>query len=155
MNMIEGYYGALSFIFAPILGLPPAVGELIIAAFITLIITLFYKYLVNQNKVKEIRDKTKELQKQIKEAKDKETTNKLTTEMFSLSNQQMKMTFKPMMITLVFVVLIFPWLGTAFPGQIVTLPFEMFGRTSFGWFLWYVVISVPLSFIFRKAMDVM
>jgi len=155
MNMIESYYGALSFIFGPVLALPAAVGELIIAAFITLIITLFYKYLVNQNKVKEIRDKTKELQKKMKETKDKETTNKLTTEMFSLSNQQMKMTFKPMMITLVFVVLIFPWLGTAFPGTIVTLPFEMFGRTSFGWFLWYVIISVPLSFIFRKALDVM
>ncbi|MBU3896749.1 MAG: DUF106 domain-containing protein [Nanoarchaeota archaeon] len=153
--MIDAYYGALSFIFSPVLTLPAAVGELIIAAFITLIITLFYKYLVNQSKVKEIRDKTKELQKKMKETTDKEETSKLTTEMFAMSNQQMKMTFKPMMVTLVFVVLIFPWLKIAFPGTIVTLPFEIMGRTSFGWFLWYVVVSVPLSFMFRKVLDVM
>ncbi|MDD5417119.1 MAG: EMC3/TMCO1 family protein [Candidatus Aenigmarchaeota archaeon] len=152
--MIEIYYNALNAMFGPALGLHPALGELIVAAFITFIITIFYKYLLDQNKVKELKDKTKELQQKLKETKDKEETNKLTSEMFGMSNQQMKMTFKPMILTLIFVISIFPWLKVAFPGQIVTLPFEILGRTSFGWFLWYIIVSFPLSIGFRKLMGV-
>jgi len=154
MFMLEGYYGALSFIFSPIIGLPPALAEFIIAAIITLIITVFYRYLIDQNKVRDIRVKTKEIQKKIKETKDKEESSKLTNEMFSLSNQQMKMSFKPMIVALIFAILILPWLRVVFTGPIVTLPFDILGRTTLGWFLWYVIVSIPLSFVFRKVLGV-
>lgn len=155
--VVEVYYNILSAVFSPVLGMHPAVGELLIAAFITFIITLFYKFLVNQKKVKEIRDKVKEIQKQSKDAQkdNPEKSKELTADMLKLTNQQMKMTLKPMMVTLLFVILTFPWLKTVFIGPIVYLPFSIMGREWFGWFLWYVILSMPLSVVFRKAMDVM
>jgi len=154
--VVEIYYNALTTVFGPVLGLHPAVGELAIAVFITFIITLFYKFLVNQNKVKDIRDKIKEIQKKSKDAQKEnpEKSKELTTEMFKLTNQQMKMTMKPMLVTLLFVILTFPWLKTVFIGPIAYLPFSIFGREWFGWFLWYIILSMPLSVVFRKAMDV-
>lgn len=151
----DAYYGILTKLFGPVLALHPAVGELLIAAFITFVITLFYKFLVDQKKVKEIRDNIKEMQKKSKDSKeDPEKVKETTSEMFKLTNQQMKMTMKPMIVTLLFVILIFPWLRVVFIGPIVYLPFSIFGREWFGWFLWYVVLSMPLSIIFRKAMGV-
>lgn len=157
MFMIDAYYSALTTLFGPVLGLHPAVGELIIVIFITFIITLFYKFLVDQKKVKELKDAVKEKQKQAKELQktDPDASKKMTAEIFGLTNKQMKMTMKPMIVTLLFVILIFPWLKTVFIGPVVYLPFAIFGKESFGWLLWYIVASIPLSMLFRKAMGVL
>jgi len=155
--VVEAYYKFLTLVFSPILSLHPAIAELIIAGMITFVITLFYKFLVDQKKMKSIREKIKEMQKEAKEHQktDPEKANKITAEMFKLTNQQMKTNMKPMIVTLLFVILIFPWLKTVFIGPIVQLPVTLMGRTSFGWLLWYITISIPLSMTFRKLMGVM
>ena len=156
MFMIDIYYGALTTLFSPVLALHPALAELIIAGLITFVITLFYKFLVDQKKMKEIREKVDAMRKEVKEYQktDPEKANQVTTEMFKLTNQQMKINMKPMIVTLLFVILIFPWLKTVFIGPIVQLPFSLLGRTSFGWLLWYITVSIPLSTAFRKLMGV-
>jgi len=160
------YYSALSTLFSPLMGLHPAIAEMIIAAIIVFIITLFYKFLVDQKKLKEIRDQVKEMQKKSKEMQKEnpEKAKEITSEMLGLTNKQMKMTMKPILVTLLFVFLIFPWLRTVFMGPVVMLPFripwmhifpfEFLWRDWFGWFMWYVLCSLPLSILFRKFMGV-
>ena len=102
-------------------------------------------------------DQIKAKQAEVKEVQKEnpEEAKKMTSEILALTNKQMKMTFKPMLVSMMFVILLFPWLKLAFVGPIVTLPVEILGRTTFGWFLWYIIISMPFSMAFRKLLGVM
>jgi len=155
MSMI--YYPILSAIFGPILTLPKHIAEFFIAVFIIFIITIFYKFLINQNKMKELKDEQKKMQEKVKELQKTkpEEANKLMSETLKLTNKQMMMNFKPMIATFIFIIAFLPWLATIFEGPVVLLPFTLpyFGA-DFGWLMWYVVISFPLSMLFRKILGV-
>jgi len=56
-------------IFSPLLNLPTLWAVIILAFFISLIITLIYKYVTDQNLMKQLKEEMKEFQKQIKELK--------------------------------------------------------------------------------------
>jgi uncharacterized membrane protein (DUF106 family) len=46
-------------------------------------------------------------------------------------------------------------MAKAFEASIVSLPFSLpFFGNDFGWLAWYIIVSFPLSFIFRKALGV-
>lgn len=153
--MVEGYYLFLDAIFKPILGLQPFVAELIISIIITFIITLFYRFLVNQEKLKEIKTKQKENQARIKELQKtnpKEASDLLNSTM-ALSRHQLGMSIKPMFLTLILVSILLPWMAYAFPGIIVKLPFYLpYFENDFGWLMWYIIISIPLGQLFRKIL---
>lgn len=156
--VVNAYYSALSAIFAPVLALPPAIAELILAAIIIFIITLFYKYLVDQNKVRDHKEQIKELQKRIKELQktNPAEANKLLGEVLNMTNKQMLMNFKPMIPTMLLVFALLPWIAFVYAGkQVVLLPFAIpyFG-SDFGWIMWYLIISIPLSMLFRKLLGV-
>lgn len=157
--MIDAYYNILSMIFSPILALPPAISELILAAIICFVITIFYKKMIDQNRALEIKKQIKDFQEKIKTAqKDKQTeeANRLMTQMLNLSSQQMKLMMKPMIPTMLFVILFFPWLSFVYAGkQVLLLPVSLplFGN-DLGWFTWYIIVSIPLTMIFRKIMGV-
>ena len=154
---MNAYYGVLNTVFAPVLALPPAAGELAVAAVITFVITLFYKVMVNQAKVKELWDQQKEIQREVKKLqKDSpEEANKKMSEMLKLNNTLMMLNMKPMLPTMLIVILVFPWVASTFQGHIALLPFNLpyFGA-DFGWLMWYFVISLPLTQLFRKLMGV-
>ncbi len=156
-DMVSFYYPVLDFVFGPVFGLPPAIGEAIVAAVVTIVITLFYKYMVDQNKMRELKTKVKELQKKQKEVPkgNTEELNKLLSEMLSLQNQQMKLNLKPMIPTLLIAVAVFPWMGSVFTGPMVILPFALpFFGNDFGWLMWYIILSIPMSIVFRKILGV-
>ena len=139
-------------------GLPPGIEELLIAAGISLIVTLIYKFFVNHEELREIKQKQKDCQAK---AKDCQTSNpeeakRLMNEMLDLSSKQMKMTMKPMMVTmLVSLFVILPFLPNLYQGAVVFLPFTLpyFGN-DFGWLMWYFVASIPLNAIMRKLLGV-
>jgi len=155
--MIEAYYSLLSTVFAPILSLPSFLAELILAGFITFVITLFYKYMVDQNKVKQLKADIKAMQEKIKEVQksDPKEANKMMGDMFKLTNQQMILNFKPMLPAMVIVFALLPWMAKIFISPIVQLPFSLpFFGNDFGWLMWYLIISIPLTQLFRKALGV-
>ncbi len=147
----------LSAVFAPLLGLNPALGILIIAGLVSFLLTLPYRFMVDQKKMREHKEKTKELQKQIKEAQktDQKKANELMTEMLALSNRQMMSNFKPMIPGMALVFIFLPWVAFAFSGPVAVLPFSLpyFG-SDFGWLMWYMLASLPVTYIFRKALGV-
>jgi len=150
----------LNGIFAPLLGLNPVVGVFIIAASVSLLLSLPYRFLVDQKKMREHKEKVKEIQKQIKEAQktDQKRANELMTEMLGLSNKQMMSNFKPMIPGMILVILFLPWvaLQPAFASLAVSLPFSLpfFGQVNFGWLMWYILASMPMTYMFRKMLGV-
>lgn len=155
--MFEWYFNILTTIFQPILILPPPIAELIIAAFILFIITLFYKFLVNQSKVNELKTKLKEKQKEAKEMQktNPKQANILMNEILKLTNRQFRMNLKPLFFGFIIIMILLPWVASVFPGAVVLLPFSLpFFGNDFGWLMWYIIISIPLNQLFRKFMGV-
>ncbi len=154
--MANIYFNALSTVFSPLLALPPIIGELLLAILLTFITTIFYRYLADQNKIRELKEKQKELQKKIKELKSKpEEANNMSKELLGLTNKQMMMNMKPMFMTMIIIVMLLPWMAFAFSGQIALLPFSLpFFGNDFGWLMWYFVVSIPFTQLFRKMLGV-
>jgi len=131
--------------------------EFIFSAVITFIITIIYKFLANQNEIRQLKANLKEKQAQIKELQktNPQEANKMLNEVMTLSSKQMRINMKPMLLTLVVVGITLPWLGQAFPGVVVKLPFTLpYFENDFGWLAWYIIVSIPLGAYFRKLLRV-
>jgi len=140
-----------------LIGLPVAVEELLASIAITLVITLFYKYLINQNDVRQLKASMKEKQAKAKELQkaNPQEANKVVNEIMALSSKQMRMNTKPMLLTLALVGITLPYFAQAFPGTVVSLPVSLpFLGSSLNWFWWYVLVSIPLGYFFRKVLGV-
>lgn len=141
-----------------LLGLPASIEEILVSALIIFFITLVYKFLINQNEAREIKEKVKEKQEKMKELQktNPEEAKRLMAEMLKLSNKQFRMTMKPMLASLIiFVVIVLPVLPNLFPGVVVYLPFSLpYIDNDFGWLAWYILVSIPLNSIFRKILGV-
>ena len=155
--MVDFLYNALDAIFGPVLGMRPMLAEIVIALVVTFLITLLYRFLSKPKEMKELREKAKELSKEAKELQktNPEEAKKATSEMMKITNKQMMSNMKPMLGTLLIAVLFLPWMAERFVGQIVLLPFDLpyFGA-DFGWLMWYILVSIPFSQIFRKILGV-
>jgi uncharacterized membrane protein (DUF106 family) len=154
----EFYFGILTTLFGPVLALPGWMAEAIIATMLIFITTMMYKYMADQDKIKELRDQQKEINKKAKEYQktDPEKANKLMGEALKLTNKQMRMNMKPMVASLVIFMVFFPWLRETFLDRVlIELPFwvPLFG-TDLGWLGFYIVMSLPISMGLRKAMGV-
>lgn len=140
-----------------LIGLPVAIEELLLVAGILFISSLIYKFLLDHEKLKEIKTKQKEKQDRLKEIQktNPEEANQVMNEMLKLSQKQMKMTMKPMIVSLVIFIIVLPVMPNLFPGTVVNLPFTLpyFG-SDFGWMGWYFILSLPLNSIFRKILGV-
>ena len=141
-----------------LIGLSAGIEELLVSALIVFFVTLIYRFLVNQNELKELKEKQKEKQEKIKELQktNPNEAKRVMAEMLSLSNKQLRMTMKPMFVSLIlFIAIIFPILPGLFPGAVVNLPFSLpFFENDFGWLAWYIIVSVPLNSVFRKILGV-
>ena len=99
-------------IFNPLLKYGPALTIIIIAAIVSLLVTIIYKYTTDQDKIKRMREESKELRLQLKEHKSNpEKVNEINSRMIAISMDQMKQSWKSMIFTMVPVILIFGWLG--------------------------------------------
>ena len=155
----------------------PILTVFLIAAIVGLITTVANKIFVDQDRLKEVNQKMKGLQAELKKARDSgdmkamEKVQKKQMEAMSDQTELMKMQFKPMFITMVPILLIFYGLNSnpVINHMIVTLPqsayylllvpiFQIVWHpapgtpvTSIGWFGWYVLVTFASSFLFRKA----
>lgn len=154
--MIEAINIALS----PLLILGPAAAITAVAAIVSAMISLCYKFMVDQAKAKAIKARTKELQEEMKKRQkenDVEGLNALMKEAMKNNSEQMKLTFKPMMVSFLLAALTLPWLNANFQGISITLPVSLplVGNiVPFGWIGWYFVSSIPFVFLTRKLLKV-
>ena len=96
----------------PLLDISPFLTLVILAVVISLLITLVYKFFTNQEKMKEMKDKQKESQKKMKELRSNpEEMMKVQKEAMKLNMEYMKSSFKPTLITMIPILLIFGWMS--------------------------------------------
>lgn len=209
----------LEFIFGFLTNYTPAFSVFIFSVIILIVINIFYRILINQNDAKNIKERSKEISAQMKEAqkaKDSEKSKKLMGELLVNNNKMMKLTMKPMIVSLIVVIVLLPSLSTFYGDKTIALQdnkgnvtidnqnyaiektdntvkigdvscslpctteigahaykinqegngikFAMIVATmpvglpvlgsTFGWLGWYIICSIPLVIIIRKAMKI-
>ncbi len=114
----------LEFLFGFLLNYTPALAVFIFSIIILFVINIFYKILVNQNEAKATKERTKEISREMKEAQksgDKDKSKRLMGELMSQNSKMMRMTMKPMIVSLIVVVILLPSLATFYGDKIVTI----------------------------------
>ena len=170
-------------IFNPILALDPnpqnpALAVLIIAFIVSLITTIANKYMVDQDALNEQQAKMKDLNKRLRDAQKrgdgKEVSKIQAEQMAAMGDQTAMMTnqFKPVIVTMVPILLIFWWMrSSAIHNLVIILPktvywviltpfWHMLGSFMYGgkatipygigWLLWYFICTFGMSQILRK-----
>ena len=114
-------------IFGPLLSLEPIYFVLIMSFLLSVLITVVYKFMTNQTLMKELKDKLKDYQKQMKEHRsDTKKLLELQKSAMDVNMQYMLQSFKPTLVTFIPVILIFGWLSQVIafqpiiPGQTFT-----------------------------------
>ena len=112
----------------PILKLNVFWGLIIITFVVSLIITLAYKYFTNQNEMKRLKEQQKEYQQKMKTLRDKpDEMMKVQKEAMKLNLEYMKHSFKPTLITMLPLLLVFAWMSghlsfePIYPGEAYSL----------------------------------
>ena len=102
--------------------LHPTLAITLISTGILVIINAFYRFLINQNKAKETKERVAELQKKSKEAKGDEAKQKeAMKEMMKEQNKLMKMNMKPMIFSFVVVILLLPLFSGLYDVNVATV----------------------------------
>tara|TARA_Y100000310_G_scaffold253220_1_gene260055 strand:+ start:1937 stop:2683 length:747 start_codon:yes stop_codon:yes gene_type:complete len=111
-------------IFSPLLNLPTLWAVIILSFFISLIITLIYKYVTDQNLMKQLKEEMKEFQKQIKELKkEPEKAMQVQKQSMKTNMKYMTLSMKSTLYSFIPIILIFGWMSANFaydpilPGQ--------------------------------------
>jgi uncharacterized membrane protein (DUF106 family) len=104
-------------------GLPIYIEEILVTASIVFITTLAYRFLMNQNDLREIKQKMKEKQEEAKklQSSSPEESKKVMAETLMLSNKQLRMTMKPMMLTLILFFIFLPFIGEAYGDKVAAI----------------------------------
>ena len=119
----------------------PTISIIIFSILVTLFVTVVTYFMTDRERMRELREKQKRLQAEMKNHKNNpDKLMELQKEMMADLPEQMKHSFKPMLITLVPLLVLFAWLR------------GLYADTSLGvwWIAWYIGASMISSIIFRK-----
>ncbi|MBI2545345.1 MAG: DUF106 domain-containing protein [Candidatus Aenigmarchaeota archaeon] len=147
-------------IFNPLLSLNPVLALLIFSGILTSIIYFINKIFVNQKELKKMRQDITDVREKLSEAQksgNKEEINKLLNDMMKINNDYFKQTFKTLIVSMIVLVLLFPWANNAFGEKtVVTHPFISFIslvpllNLIPNWLAWYILSSITISWLLRK-----
>lgn len=161
--------------------LGPILAIVVIGAVISFITSIAQKILVDQDRLVFLQKEMKEFQQEMMEArktndpKALEKVQKNQMEFMSLQKEMMTMSFKPMIVTMLPILLIFWWISQnpLFTSMIVKLPafayyallvpiwhaLPFYGGApsvpmSITWLGWYFLSAFGFSFLFRKLLGI-
>lgn len=119
----------------------PKVSVIVIAILVTLVSMIVTKLLTNKAKSKELKEKQKACQELMKKHKgDTAKTMEIQKELMACSMEQMKMGFKPMLITFIPFIIFFAFIRKTFVGT----------SLAGSWFWYYLITALVASMILRK-----
>ena len=183
MDIIGAILGAMNNIFYPLLNIDPTPQNpiftvFIISTIISLITTIANKYLVDQDEMNKVNAEMKEFNAKLREAQksgDGKEVARLQAEqadMMAKQTEMMTSSFKPMIVTMVPILLIFWWMRSSVISSLVVMlppsvyyisltPFWhwlghfLYGGNAtipfgIGWLLWYMICTFAMSQIIRK-----
>jgi len=115
----------------------------VFSVLVTLVSTLVQKWLTNQEHLKSLKKRQKELQVELKKTKDPTLMQELNNEMLQLTGLMFKSSMKPLFVTFIPFIILFAWLR----GIYVPI-------LGSGWIWYYLGYSIVSSIILRKVLDV-
>ena len=99
-------------VFQPLLNSSPLLLIILVSFVISLIITVVYKLMTDQNEMKRLKEKQKDFQKQMKELRSHpEEMMKVQKEAMKSNTDYMKHSLKSTLITMLPIILIFSWMA--------------------------------------------
>ena len=113
-----------------------------ISIMVTLVSTLAHKWLTNQEHMKNLKDRQKEIQKELKGCKDPDLLKELNSELLQLTGVMFKSSMKPMFVTIVPFLLLFNWLRGVYAPILSS------------WIWYYLGFSIVSSMFIRKVLKV-
>ncbi|MCK9580159.1 MAG: EMC3/TMCO1 family protein [Methanoregula sp.] len=158
--------------FAPIVdgfGIPFYILIVILSAFTGLYSSIIQKYTIDYDKMTESQARMKEFQTEYREAQlsqDEKKIKKLDARRDRVMKEQLELSqqqFKPMAYILILTVPIFFWLLFRLAEATSTITLPYFGTLALNapalwiipaWILWYMVCSITLSQVIRKALNI-
>jgi len=122
------------------------------------VLAIIYRVLTNPEEMRRIKENMKEVQAKVKKAQksgDTDQVNALTSEMLKGSQKQFTQNMKPMMASMLIFFVFIGFLRAQYQGVLIALPFFVpFIGSMIGWFKWYILITIPFTFFFRKLLGV-
>lgn len=114
-------YNMYNTVFQPLLAFGPYASLGFFSAALAGIFSIIYWWLLDIDRADEIKEKLEHHQDKMKEARQNDENDKASKHMsktLKLNQKFMMLNFKPMIATMVFVALIFPWLGVTYAPSI-------------------------------------
>lgn len=125
------------------LSVQPKISVAIFSVLVTTVSTLAQKWLTNQEHLKAMKKRQKEIQKELKNCKDNCLLQELNAEMMKITGIMFKSSMKPMFVTIIPFLILFQWLrGVYIP---------LLGNS---WIWYYLGYSVLASMVIRKVLKV-
>ncbi len=123
--------------------LNPKLSVVALSFLITLVMTLITKKFTNQSRMKELKDIQKSCQIKIRSGNlTPEEMSKVNKQMMECSMELMKHSFKPLLITLIPLIILFWWIR------------GIYSPVLSSWIWWYIISGIISSIILRKALKV-
>jgi uncharacterized membrane protein (DUF106 family) len=121
----------------------PKLSIALFSVVVTFFSTLAQKWLTNQEHLKKVKARQKEIQKEIRNTKDPTIMQELNMEMANISMTMMKSSFKPLLVTFIPFLILFRWLRGVYIPELGN-----------AWIWYYLGYSILASIAIRKALKV-
>lgn len=120
-SFLTALYGFYNTIFEPVLAVGPYPALAFFSVCLAAVFSIIYWFLLDIEKNKKLKEKISNKQDKMKEARKNENPDEASEymqETMELNQKMMMLNFKPMIATMIFVALIFPWLGSTFAPNV-------------------------------------
>ena len=121
----------------------PKVSIAVFSVIVTLVSTLVQKKFTDQEHLKSLKKRQKEIQKELKKTKEPSIMQELNAEMLQLTGLMFKSSMKPMFVTIIPFLILFTWLRSVYVPVL-----------GGGWIWYYLMYSVLASIVMRKVLKV-
>lgn len=118
----------------------PRISIILISILVSLFITIVNYFVLDKERLHELKNKQKDLNAQIKAHTDPQKKMELSGELMKHSMESMRHSFKPMLITMVPILIVFWFIRSVFADTTL----------GGGWFWYYLITAIVASIIFKK-----
>jgi len=142
------------------IGMSPIFTVFLIGAFISVVMSIINWKVMGTEKAKGVKKRMQDIRANMLETQksgDTKRTNEYLAELMKINSEYMKLTFKPMIVSLILVILILPVMKSSFTGKIVaTIPSALpaIGGIKLDWFWWYFISTFVVSLIAKKMLGI-
>ena len=119
----------------------PRIAIIVLSFLVTLFITIINNFMIDKKRMGEIKEKQKGLREELKKHKDNpQKMMELNKQMMEDMPEQLKHSFKPMIITFIPIIIFFGFIRNSYAETAI----------AGTWFWWYLGASILSSIAFRK-----